>query len=371
MLVTASIFLPFYLTCTALLATVIYLIATKKIIGVINDIPRSRWLLGFCVFGGIVSLVMGNYLGALCSVGILLICIFVLYYRTIIDKRLFRVLIHIICLCSMFNFAFAVLEYYSIVHSLGYRFLSLNIADDPAFRVNASFFNANYYAMIIEFVVICCAYKLLEFRSWQRHFYYLLIIACNLFALYLCGCRTAWPAIIVALPIMLLFSGRIKALLSVIGISGAGVLAMLINPDWFPRNDSFALYFGVRKDIWLTAIEGIKQHPIVGQGPLTYMKIYPGLDGPSTQHAHSVFIDPFLCFGIVGVLIVAVYLGDCLKRIYRMFKSKVNPELSALIIGAIVVVGIHGLLDYTIFWIQTAMLFLIIFSSFSMYDRKD
>ncbi len=110
--------------------------------------------------------------------------------------------------------------------------------------------------------------------------------------------------------------------------------------------------------------------PVVVSGdvqlPAGLLDIFRG-NRMAAQHAHNIFLDPPLSFGIVGILLILPYFISCIKRTYITYKLHKNDTLVALIIGLIVMTYIHGLLDYTIFFIQTSFTLFIVISSFDIY----
>ena len=77
-------------------------------------------------------------------------------------------------------------------------------------------------------------------------------------------------------------------------------------------------------------------------------------NGHLTQHAHSVYLDPLLSFGIIGLACLVPYIYDNCKRLYKV---KEHYSYIALVMGFIGVLLIHCILDYTIFWIHTGLFF--------------
>ena len=67
---------------------------------------------------------------------------------------------------------------------------------------------------------------------------------------------------------------------------------------------------------------------------------------------------------------IAPFFIENIKRLYRLSRKKCNPTLVALIVGYIVMIYIHGLLDYTIFFVSTGFLFAMIVSSFDIYRKE-
>lgn len=370
MFVVCSIFLPFFCSLIAIAGVLLYLLFKRRMLDIINQVPRAWFAIAFCIITCFVAFASGNILGGFCAIGILLLLLFVFFYRTIINKRLFELLLDACCIISLFCFFWALMEYANIVRTLNYDFLQFKVENNPKYRINSTFFNANYYAMMIEFIVLICIYKMMQVKTLRRIIFYIVTIACNLFVLYLTGCRTAWPPFIITVPFMFLINKRF----GYFSVTSAGVLigglSVLINPSLLPRSgasDSFL----VRTNIWETAVKGIQAHPWFGEGPLTYFHIYKQYGGHPTQHAHNIFLDPILSHGIITTMIVAVYLGSNLKQVYYLFKRRIDLRLFSLIVAFIITVIIHGMLDYTVYWIQTGLLFLLILSSSSIYFHKN
>ena len=102
---------------------------------------------------------------------------------------------------------------------------------------------------------------------------------------------------------------------------------------------------------------------------MTYMHIYALYHGHPTEHAHSIYLDPLLCFGIVGILTILPYIVSNIKGLYHLWKSQIDKTLTALMIAFTVMIFVHGMLDYTIFFVQTGLLYLMIASSFDAYHK--
>ena len=368
--VSCSIFLPFYCTILAVLASLVYLVKKGKMKEIIQKVPRSHYAIIFCILTTCVALLYKNWLGAACGIGITSLILFVLYFRTVINKNLFETILTCCCMLSLVCVIFALVEYNIITNQLGYSFWHFYVEDSPKYRIHSCFFNANYYAMMIEFVVLICMYKIMSVRNIKTFCFYGFTILANLFVLYLTGCRTAWVPFILTVPLMFFMNRCYKYFAFSIASLGGTLLALLLKPELFQRM-TLVQDFLKRSNIWITAVKGIKDHPLLGEGPLTYNHIYKLYGGHATQHAHSVYLDPFLSHGIIGVCIFGVYIGSNLKEVYKIAVNKIDIKLCSLIICFILSVMIHGLLDYTVYWIQTGLLFLLVLSSSSMYFNKD
>lgn len=368
-----SMFIPFYMCGAVLVFLTIRLLWKGEILQAYQKNAKSQFILFFCGLICIVSLLYQNYIGALCSLGFLVILSFILYYRVLITKELFEFITNLIIVLSVFAALYGLMEYINILNRLEFD-IGLYIFNVPKDRINSVFFNANYYAMMIEFFVCITFYKILNIKNfkleYRKFFYYCGVILLNLFLLVLTACRTAWPALAAGILVMLIIDKHYKTCSSLFGVILAACGYFVVNPSKFPRVHNIVSYFFKRQDIWKVAIANIKTHPLFGEGPMTYMHIYAKYNGHPTQHAHNVILDPLLCFGIVGIGTICPYIFDNIKRLYRLWKLNIDRPLVALIVSFTVMVLVHGMMDYTIFFVQTGFLYLLIASSFDIYQES-
>ena len=369
-----SMFLPFYMCATVLIFLTIRLLLKGEIQDAYRKTAKSQYILYFCGLSFVVSLFYQNYYGAGCSLGILAILSFVLYYRQHITGELFEFIMNCIIVLSVFAALYGLIEYIGILNKFDIDQLEIIIFNRSQDRINSVFFNANYYAMMIEFFVCITFYKILKIKdikvNYKKFCYYLAVIAINLFMLLLTACRTAWPALAAGVLVILIIDKQYKACLAIMAGVILACVYFVFNPSKFPRVDNIIAYFGTRQGIWDVAIANIKTHPLFGEGPMTYWHIYKAYNGHPTEHAHSIYLDPLLCFGIIGILTILPFIIENIKRLYRLWKTHIDKTLVALIISFTVMIFVHGMLDYTIFFVQTGFLNLLIASSFDIYKES-
>lgn len=304
------------------------------------------------------------------SLGLIIIVIINRFYRYNLNERLFTFIIDLCCFLSIFCFLYGLIEYVQIINRLGYSFFDFKIFDSPKNRVNSTFYNANYYAQIIQFVILMCVYKILNNKKLHRIFYYAFTILCNLLALYLTGCRTAWISFVITIPLMF-YVNNYKKTVYLIASSIIILLGIIvINPELFPRFDSILSSFETRIDIWMTGIKGIKDNPIFGLGPGEYKLIYEQFGGHPTNHSHNIFIEVILSFGIIGFLIALNFVIPTIKEIIQLIKNKIDMKLAGLIICFIITVFFHNFFNYSIFWTQIGILFVFVLNSTIIYNKK-
>lgn len=365
-----SLSTPFYICVPFLLLETLYLLYTKKIISAFKSTPKSKYLVIFMSLTLIVSLFYQNWIGVGCVVLIFIFVSLMFYYRKYINVEVFEFILDMLIALSILWAIYGLYEQMQILQRLGYDHFTLKVFSRRENRLNSVFFNANYYAMMIEFIIMMIGYKLFGTKNIKKQIYYFIVAGINFFLLYMTGCRTAFIATAVAVLVFLIINKNYRICMLIAIICIIGCIYFAINPQQFPRVEKLIDNFTVRKKIWHAAIEGIKAHPLFGQGPMTYMMIFEKYNGHVTQHAHSVYLDPVLSFGIIGIATLVPYIVDNCKRLFEVYKKRLNLRYVALVIACIVVILLHGLLDYTIFWVHTGLLFLMIASSFDMFNHN-
>lgn len=364
-------FLPFYMCAAIIIFLTVRLMMKGEIQQAYKETKYSQCIIIFCLLSFVISCLYQNWIGALCCIGLFFFFSFLLFYRQHIDKKLFEFITDLIVILSFFAAIYGLVEYVGILSRFDINQFEIIFFNKPKDRINSVFFNANYYAMMIEFFVLIAFYKLLQIKNIWKNFQdickLLIIIGLNLLLLALTACRTAWPALAAGILTVLIIDKRYKTctflflcFLCIIGF-------FIFNPEQFPRVDNIIKYFLTRTKIWNVAIQNIKTHPLFGEGPMTYMHIYEKYGGHPTQHAHSLYLDPLLCFGIVGLSTIVPYVIHNIKSLYHLWKLKINKTFVALITSFTVMVCVHGTMDYTIFFVQTGFLYLLIASSFDVY----
>lgn len=385
-IVFASLFLPWPITIVTLLLAALYLMVKSDLLETIRRIPSAKIAMILPIYLLIISLLNENWLGAIISVFMFFVFSITLHYRRYIHKDLFSQLLDIAIILSIVSVGVAILEqfyYMSIIDGMGF----LDIQNKPMYRVHTFFFNANYYAMMIMFVECICVYKFFMIKEIKWRFYYTLMGVLNLFSLFLTGGRTAWLCIGIALVVMLLVNRWYKLLAATL-IAGCGAVGVLaLKPGLLPRLAARGLAIERRQQIWQTAILMIQDNWLFGQGPLTYFHAYSGYKaeyiatyglesfkhyklGISSQHSHTIFLEPIVSFGIIGSLMMLVYLVSQAKYVLLLAIKKIDITLAALLIGVAVGTFLFCVIDFPIYWVQTGPLFFLLMGSCDMYKKE-
>jgi len=350
LLLAVSIFMPFYLSAAVSCGiAVMTMMNCKKRVKAFAP-PYSEFLLGFLIIPFFVSATYNNYWGMICSLGLIAEVICGFYIRSVMTRPLFNQALDLVCLGSAWC---ALIAVYQKVAAY---------ATASNYRPVSVFFNANYYGMMIEFVIIIAMYRI--FTNPRMKKLYLAVIGLNLIGLYLCASLSAFTAVVGAVMTMLLLKGRYNLVAVLILLAAAVAAVGFMFPNLVPRGvEAIDSTYEQRISIWTTAIKGIRQHPLLGTGAMSYQMICDQFGGYKTYHCHNLLLDTLLNFGFVGLAAIGIYAITQLKLLILRFKNNICSNMNILLLSAFMAVMIHGMTDVTIFWIQTGMLFMLMFSS--------
>lgn len=337
-----SVFLSIYITVAAMVLIIIYLIWVQKLKDVALYTPGIQYLWALCALGIVAAYENNNTVGVLIALALVGCFIVGAFARSVMTRTLFDKFAAVSCGASVFSFAVALIQY--LIYSE---------------RISSVFINANYYAAITEIVVLLAVYKLFNAQGFWKKGFYTAVILLNIAGLYLSGCRTAVFALFAAVSLMLMLYRRFKTLAAfwAFCVLAAGVIFLL--PGIFPRMEQIGTDMGTRLDIWHRALMAISAHPLFGEGALAFTRFHLTLNGMHIIHAHSIYLETILCFGVVGVALILAYLKNNLTPIWRMRRSPRDRDTFALALGLFASVALHGAVDATPFNVQTGVLLML------------
>lgn len=380
-----SLFLPFVLTIIGVVALGIYVLIKSDFKSNLLNVKGGRILCLFAIYLMIVSFVFANYLGFFVSVGMLFLFINILYYRKYIHYDLFIFIVEVMIFMSILSVIYACFEQVYYMQTVKGMSGFFDIQNKPQYRVHAFYFNANYYAMMIVFVEALLIYRFMINKVLKYRLYYIAVGCLNLFALYLSGGRIGWFALAVSILVMLVVNRWYKTLIAGISMLSVTLFAISQKPGLIPRLASKGLSLERREYIYQTARLMIRDTWFFGRGPLSYYHNYnnyydeyvlrygskhlPKL-GISAPHAHSILYEPLISFGLVGSLMLLYYFGLQIRSSFRLITRKVDTALAALIFGCLTITLCFSIVDFTIYWVQTAAFLFMILGTSSIY-RKD
>lgn len=364
-----SIFLPFYLFVVVLCLYIISLIFTGDMKSILQKMGEHPMLLLFLSYSTVISIFAQNWMGLVASVGMFLFTIFFLHYQSILSHKFFRLILQFVLFGSVLSAAFASLEHFQIVKKFNYAFLSPNMQVWHQNRAEVTFFNPNYYGIICCFCIMIAFYLFTTTKlNWLKVF---CVIAgfVNLFGLNFTQNRTAFPAIIAGAIIYLFTTIKNwKAFWLSIGVFAIG-LSFLFSSDLGVRMGTLDSSMEERISIWDAGMALFKQNPFWGEGPLTYMHSYPRIHAPYHEHAHSLYIDTILSYGIVGTILLVLSSVAPVSLMMDMSQESGKRPIIGLYLSFLTVVAVHGIFDLALFWIQSGFIFLLVMCSIPLEHR--
>lgn len=364
-----SIFLPFYLFVVVLCLYIISLIFTGDMKSIPQKMGEHPMLLLFLSYSTVISILAQNWMGLVASVGMFLFTIFFLHYQSILSHKFFRLILQFVLFGSVLSAAFASLEHFQIVKKFNYAFLSPNMQVWHQNRAEVTFFNPNYYGIICCFCIMIAFYLFTTTKlNWLKVF---CVIAgfVNLFGLNFTQNRTAFPAIIAGAIIYLFTTIKNwKAFWLSIGVFAIG-LSFLFSSDLGVRMGTLDSSMEERISIWDAGMALFKQNPFWGEGPLTYMHSYPRIHAPYHEHAHSLYIDTILSYGIVGTILLVLSSVAPVRLMMDMSQESGKRPIIGLYLSFLTVVAVHGIFDLALFWIQSGFIFLLVMCSIPLEHR--
>ncbi|CTP09539.1 hypothetical protein ERS044125_01969 [Streptococcus pneumoniae] len=364
-----SIFLPFYLFVVVLCLYIISLIFTGDMKSILQKMGEHPMLLLFLSYSTVISILAQNWMGLVASVGMFLFTIFFLHYQSILSHKFFRLILQFVLFGSVLSAVFASLEHFQIVKKFNYAFLSPNMQVWHQNRAEVTFFNPNYYGIICCFCIMIAFYLFTTTKlNWLKVF---CVIAgfVNLFGLNFTQNRTAFPAIIAGAIIYLFTTIKNwKAFWLSIGVFAIG-LSFLFSSDLGVRMGTLDSSMEERISIWDAGMALFKQNPFWGEGPLTYMHSYPRIHALYHEHAHSLYIDTILSYGIVGTILLVLSSVAPVRLMMDMSQESGKRPIIGLYLSFLTVVAVHGIFDLALFWIQSGFIFLLVMCSIPLEHR--
>lgn len=341
---SVSIFLPFFLSAVPLLITVIISLLNKSIRKEIFAVSYWKAFLIFTLIGVLSPIVNQNLLGVGGGIFMFVLMLFSFLSRAFMTEKLWDKITENICNLSILSFIIGVIDY------------TVRYSPDSEHRTASTFFNANYYAFIVEIIVVLCVYKIT--KNPGKWYKYLGIALVNCSAILICKTRTALVAVFIGILAYFFFSKKWKIVGVVSGVIGVAVLATIISPETFlPRYETFFWSLNDRFEIWKTAVEGLLYRPIFGQGLWAYWRLYDIFGGRFAVNAHCIWLDTFLSFGIAGTIAIFYYfIRATIKGVKRL-----DLREKAALLALILTVLAHCTIDLAITGVETSIMAMLLY----------
>lgn len=342
----ASVFLPFSICIIVFITTfTVYLFNHKLDIKAFMP-DHSIWFYIFFLTTMITTMAFYRWFGVVIVIMIFILALFGFILQREMTEDLAKKMITAMAYMSIIATVAALLQKIPII----------------TFRSVSFFANANYYAYICETLIIALIYAIFKFGN-KPIFY--IGLAVNIIGIVSSGCRTAWIAILVGIIVLLICLKKHLCLLIFSSASAVcGILVYLFPVVFFPRHADIGSDSSLRYLIWNTSIGFFKQYPIFGQGMLSYYSLSQGR--AHDLHSHNLVLDLLLNFGVIGSLMLTVFIVFLVIAAIKKLKTR---PIGAISIAVIFATLAHGFTDIPFFGLTTVSL-LIIFLSFAGFNNR-
>ncbi len=356
LLTAIAMFMPFYLGIGLLVVDMFYLVYKNKFKEIFDKSNLTVFSMGFAGYSLLLSIINKNTYGILASVGIFVLFVFVLFLRKNMTENFMEDLMTIIMIFASFCFIVTLFQYSWILKNSGFnysRFMK-NISESR-WAMTMFFFNVNYYATVCSLVGIICAYKYFTKKSLERAFAFFVGIL-SVVTLFMTDSRGAMLACFLAVFALTIMMKKKKYYIGISVVSILAIIAIVVsgNMGILPRVDKLGFDLGLRKSIWVSAIEAFKKDLFVGVGPLGIHHIYTSIRSRNILHAHNLILDILVNYGLIGLGLLIPILSQVFVEIKNLYKK----AYTKMVIAMVIMVMIHSMVDVTIFWTQTAFIFL-------------
>ncbi|MBS4461652.1 MULTISPECIES: O-antigen ligase family protein [unclassified Facklamia] len=359
-IVTTCIILPFYISGPIFIGVVGYLLWLYRgeWSAFLNQ-SKDWWL--FILFALISAILNDNLKGSLLPIVFFAFTFFVICYRKNVTLSYYRVLMKTISVLGALSSFHAIWTYWRYIqeHHYGWRYIITE--SNPQFRAESFFFNANYFGLFLVMTILVSVYWMtIATKCWEYACVFLMLCVMNI-AVVLTASRMLIPTILVSVFLLVLLNKpKIAWILLVLGV--IGLVAIIVKPSLFPRFTSLAYGFEDRFMIWENGWRIFKTRALTGRGAFAYLNLYYLFTDKADMHSHQLLIDLLANYGLIGLMLLVNALVPFIRTILRQLRARQGIKEVALIAATICAVLVHGLMDVSIVWLQTAYVFLIIVS---------
>ena len=339
----------------ALLFIYILFYRTKKIFSRKSSyvlLPFALIVLGTAVF-------YRNYLGLIAGVGLLAILFFGQYLKTVLTKQIVEKMLNIACYMFLYTAVYAIAEF--ILVRVFY------IDNGHSGRAASVFFNPNYYGTICSIMFGIALYKLF-IGNMKKPLYYFTVLS-GIIGLVLCMSVFSVLEAIICVALILYYTNHRYLLATYLCLIVLGFVIIFFVPALFTRLSDVFSTLSQRVRIWRLSFIEITEAPLFGKGAMTYNFISESFKGKVdfsvyvNYHAHNLVLDCLINYGFVGTGILLYFIVSVVKKCSCENLGKRDYKLYGLVKAVFISMLCHSLVDITFFWVQTGMLYILVFST--------
>lgn len=348
--IAAMAFLPFVISgaflCVVFFALLLIKRTRRAVLAQKEICVLACGITAWSLLGSVIS---GNVIGMLISLGVLMILTVGAYLLTVMDKELFKRATLVVAIGSTVTAAVALVQ----------RLLGQE-------RPVAGAFNANYLGAIAALSALFALVRFFEKtdeqtkpKAAERALYATSFFA-NCLTVLITESRSALMALMVCV-IVFTFLKKWYVLCVTGAIVGAVAVVLAISYGHLFWWNSLFGSFSQRISIWKDAFKSFAQNAytmLIGRGPMSYYHVWEAEGLGQHNHAHSILFDTLINVGVIGTAMYALLIFVLARGMLKKLK---NGDRAAFIAVALMIVEVivQGIPDVTIMWHQTAPLFLL------------
>ncbi|MBS4769593.1 O-antigen ligase family protein [Carnobacteriaceae bacterium zg-ZUI240] len=348
-IVVLSLLLPIPMPIIAIAIGVGYgLIKYFRII--LKHLFTHKMILALFGIGTIGSLLSQNTAGLIVVMLLFGLWIYFITLSQEMTSFLFEGATSVLLIASWFHAGYALLQHLKIFFGPDYHAWHESMISWRDGRADSVFLNPNYYAFMCVVYILIALYKAQTSQAKVR--YYLTILV-NMLGIVFTQSRTAFAVIFIVI-FTFYYCALPHSQRKWLRIGAIGTLAISPLFQLLPRFDYgtiVAHLVDIRFEIWQVSLHAFLKRAFFGYGPFAYRMLHTAYGSYPTQHAHNLYIDSLLNYGIVGVILLICVLVWLIKRMMPLRTT--HTPLFALGMSCIVLILTHGLLDVSILFVHT------------------
>ncbi len=220
---------------------------------------------------------------------------------------------------------------FSIVFAGIYGLWLMEIKQIPRLKGFTDTMRYGYGTSMILTLLIGLSFRNKQYEKWMNKWLLIGAIIIGILALYFTKTRGAAVALLFSL-IFIFFQLKKKwsFVLSILSIS---IFSIMVGNYFFGKGDSSNRFLKsqnnqsdkMRKSQWLTAIEAIKERPLIGWGPSNFhsqvdrLKKKHGFEyqNYNDAHSHNIILETWAGTGIFGLIALMGWLIFWIKEVWR------------------------------------------------------
>ena len=209
--------------------------------------------------------------------------------------------------------------------------------------------------MVCEMMIIVTGYLAHKSKKKIHRVLYICLTILAFGALILTGSRSGLATAVLLLVLMNLKLTKTKIGWIEVGIALFIGINIIGETGLFPRFGTMEHAVGLREKIWREALRIIDQNWLTGVGPLGIHSEVHSIGSRVVHHSHNIILDGLVNFGVMGIALIFPFAKRIRDEVHHAKKS---PYYTVILFLTAVII-IHGMVDVTIFWHQTAFIYFV------------